>query len=274
LKNVAVQSDSVRKAASLFPAIRPVIQGARGAGFPNVVVDPDGVRRRIDLLKSYKGKYFAQLAFRPLLDWLGNPTRAFVAITVMDIWQWTPFCALIFLAGLSMVPVEIGGYLIFTNQQGRRAVAKVGLDSRVRRSCLAFGSHHQHPFGAPCLYGINRGAHALHRRIPAALTDDAQFDTRTLRDGNDRVAIPQIGGERLFDEDVRTGARGFDGRCGMRGMGRADHDCLDARVADHRRDVGVRLDAILPRKRGSAFRIVTAHRDEFRFGNRAKRLGV
>ena len=25
----------------------------------------------------------------------------------MDIWQWTPFCALIFLAGLSMVPVEI-----------------------------------------------------------------------------------------------------------------------------------------------------------------------
>jgi multiple sugar transport system permease protein len=43
----------------------------------------------------------------PALDWLGNPTRAFVAITVMDIWQWTPFCALIFLAGLSMVPVEI-----------------------------------------------------------------------------------------------------------------------------------------------------------------------
>ena len=25
----------------------------------------------------------------------------------MDVWQWTPFCALIFLAGLSMVPVEI-----------------------------------------------------------------------------------------------------------------------------------------------------------------------
>jgi multiple sugar transport system permease protein len=43
----------------------------------------------------------------PALDWLGNPARAFVAISVMDIWQWTPFCALIFLAGLSMVPVEI-----------------------------------------------------------------------------------------------------------------------------------------------------------------------
>jgi len=41
------------------------------------------------------------------LDWLGSPTGAFIAIALMDIWQWTPFCALIFLAGLSMVPVEI-----------------------------------------------------------------------------------------------------------------------------------------------------------------------
>jgi multiple sugar transport system permease protein len=40
-------------------------------------------------------------------DWLGNPTGAFVAIVIMDVWQWTPFVALIFLAGLSMVPVEI-----------------------------------------------------------------------------------------------------------------------------------------------------------------------
>lgn len=40
-------------------------------------------------------------------DWLGNSTGAFIAIVVMDVWQWTPFCALIFLAGLSMVPVEI-----------------------------------------------------------------------------------------------------------------------------------------------------------------------
>ncbi|WP_181699052.1 carbohydrate ABC transporter permease [Chthonobacter albigriseus] len=43
----------------------------------------------------------------PGFDWLGSPTGAFIAIAVMDIWQWTPFCALIFLAGLSMVPVEI-----------------------------------------------------------------------------------------------------------------------------------------------------------------------
>lgn len=40
-------------------------------------------------------------------DWLGSTTGAFIAIAAMEVWQWTPFCALIFLAGLSMVPVEI-----------------------------------------------------------------------------------------------------------------------------------------------------------------------
>jgi multiple sugar transport system permease protein len=42
----------------------------------------------------------------PPLDWLGDPTLAFVAIAIMDVWQWTPFCALILLAGLTMVPRE------------------------------------------------------------------------------------------------------------------------------------------------------------------------
>ena len=41
------------------------------------------------------------------LDWLGSPSGAFAAIAIMDVWQWTPFCALIFLSGLSMVPPEI-----------------------------------------------------------------------------------------------------------------------------------------------------------------------
>lgn len=73
LSNVTRESGSPPLAASLSPAILPVLQGARGAGFPNVIVDPDGVRRRIALIKTFGGKYFGQLAFRPLLDWLGNP---------------------------------------------------------------------------------------------------------------------------------------------------------------------------------------------------------
>lgn len=41
------------------------------------------------------------------IDWLGTSTGAFAAIAILDIWQWTPFCALLFLAGLSMVPQEV-----------------------------------------------------------------------------------------------------------------------------------------------------------------------
>ncbi|MBX6321397.1 MAG: sugar ABC transporter permease [Rhodospirillaceae bacterium] len=43
----------------------------------------------------------------PPQDWLGDPTLAFASVVVMDVWQWTPFCALIFLAGLTMVPKEM-----------------------------------------------------------------------------------------------------------------------------------------------------------------------
>jgi multiple sugar transport system permease protein len=51
-------------------------------------------------------QFLSWAGFAPF-DWLGSTSGAFAAIVIMDIWQWTPFCALIFLAGLSMVPVEI-----------------------------------------------------------------------------------------------------------------------------------------------------------------------
>lgn len=51
-------------------------------------------------------QFLGWLGLEPL-DWLGSPTGSFAAIAIMDIWQWTPFCALIFLSGLSMVPVEV-----------------------------------------------------------------------------------------------------------------------------------------------------------------------
>ena len=46
------------------------------------------------------------IGMRPI-DWLGNPLHAFITITVMQIWQWTPFVALVLLASLSTVPDEI-----------------------------------------------------------------------------------------------------------------------------------------------------------------------
>lgn len=51
--------------------------------------------------------WFLSLVGIAPVDWLGSPAGAFAAIAIMDIWQWTPFCALIFLSGLSMVPLEV-----------------------------------------------------------------------------------------------------------------------------------------------------------------------
>ena len=41
------------------------------------------------------------------VEWLGDTGKAFIAVALMDIWQWTPFCALVLLAGLTMVPTEV-----------------------------------------------------------------------------------------------------------------------------------------------------------------------
>jgi multiple sugar transport system permease protein len=39
--------------------------------------------------------------------WLTEPRRALAAICIVDIWQWTPFAFLLFLAGLQTVPPEL-----------------------------------------------------------------------------------------------------------------------------------------------------------------------
>ena len=41
------------------------------------------------------------------INWIGDPTNAFALIIFWDIWQWTPFVALVLLAGLTTVPAEI-----------------------------------------------------------------------------------------------------------------------------------------------------------------------
>jgi multiple sugar transport system permease protein len=40
-------------------------------------------------------------------DILGNTTSAFLAVTLMDVWEWTPLIALIVLAGLSSMPQAV-----------------------------------------------------------------------------------------------------------------------------------------------------------------------
>lgn len=75
--SVARGAEALTEAYPGAPAVRPaipeVLTRSAGAGFPNVVVDPDGVRRRIELLWLYEDRYIPQLILSPLLSWLGDP---------------------------------------------------------------------------------------------------------------------------------------------------------------------------------------------------------
>ncbi len=40
-------------------------------------------------------------------DWLGSPATALLSVVIVDIWHWTPFCFLLFLAGLESLPQDV-----------------------------------------------------------------------------------------------------------------------------------------------------------------------
>ncbi len=73
MKKVTVDAGVLKEAKTIRPAIIPILSRSAGAGFPNIIIDNDGVRRRVELVNEYKEHYFSQLVFTPLLDWLGNP---------------------------------------------------------------------------------------------------------------------------------------------------------------------------------------------------------
>jgi multiple sugar transport system permease protein len=50
--------------------------------------------------------FMGQVGLPSQVDWLGNPSTAWIAIIGMDVWQWTPFVALILMAGLQALPRE------------------------------------------------------------------------------------------------------------------------------------------------------------------------
>ncbi|MDR2952192.1 MAG: CHASE2 domain-containing protein [Treponema sp.] len=57
----------------ILPALPMFAQAAKGAGFTNVEIDHDGVRRRIYLAQNIFDKWYLQLAFAPLVDSMGRP---------------------------------------------------------------------------------------------------------------------------------------------------------------------------------------------------------
>jgi len=50
--------------------------------------------------------YFLRCLHIPPINWLGEPSPALFAVILVDIWRWTPFMFLLFLAGLSGLPRE------------------------------------------------------------------------------------------------------------------------------------------------------------------------
>jgi len=57
----------------ILPSLPAFAQAAKGAGFTNVEVDDDGIRRRIYLAQKIDDYWYLQLSFAPLIDYLGSP---------------------------------------------------------------------------------------------------------------------------------------------------------------------------------------------------------
>ncbi|MCR5401683.1 MAG: adenylate/guanylate cyclase domain-containing protein [Treponema sp.] len=83
MKNVSDPKDYIKKSndftsvdqyngeeSGFSPAMHTFLKRARGVGFTNVVIDNDGVRRRVELLFNHNGNYLGQLTFGPLLNYL------------------------------------------------------------------------------------------------------------------------------------------------------------------------------------------------------------
>jgi adenylate cyclase len=57
----------------ILPALPGFALAAAGSGFTNIVIDRDGIRRRIDLAQNIFDHWYLQLTFAPLVNYLGNP---------------------------------------------------------------------------------------------------------------------------------------------------------------------------------------------------------
>lgn len=77
--SVPVEASGRAPAGDYKDVLAPIpyfLNAARGAGFTNVVIDPDGVRRRIALVRRVDEAWYPQLVLAPLLEELGRPAVA------------------------------------------------------------------------------------------------------------------------------------------------------------------------------------------------------
>lgn len=75
IKNITAYNDSkTTEELGVVPSILKLMTRAGGAGFVNAIVDPDGYRRRANLLLKYNGHYYPHLSLAAMFDMLGQPS--------------------------------------------------------------------------------------------------------------------------------------------------------------------------------------------------------
>ncbi|MDY6073849.1 MAG: sugar ABC transporter permease [Eubacteriales bacterium] len=62
------------------------------------------------LFSPYQGlitNFFYKMGYKGVLNWLGNTKTAIFAIIVVNIWEWTGWSMVLYIAGISQIPQEI-----------------------------------------------------------------------------------------------------------------------------------------------------------------------
>jgi multiple sugar transport system permease protein len=98
--SIALFLDSLRWGKNIFRIIAfapmmvpPVVVGITW----RLLYDP-----QLGLISYYLNEIFGT----GRIAWLGDPAIARWAVIIIDVWQWTPFLAMIYLAGLQSIPVD------------------------------------------------------------------------------------------------------------------------------------------------------------------------
>ena len=70
-----IAAENVHKgnAVDILPPLPGLALSAQGAGFTNIEIDADGIRRRLYLAQNVHDHWYLQLSFAPLIHYLGNP---------------------------------------------------------------------------------------------------------------------------------------------------------------------------------------------------------
>lgn len=75
------------------------------------------------------------------LDWLGNVNIAIFAVIAVNIWEWTGWSMLLYIAGISQIPVEIKEAAVIDGAKGIKKITNifVPLLSSIHKSLIMLG---------------------------------------------------------------------------------------------------------------------------------------